>query len=160
MRFSFLLFFLIIFLPFAAAAQNTAPQDAWAVRCEKGVKNRPGACEMYQRLVDVQTGMRVAEFAIGRHGGGEMARGVIVLPLGILLPPGVTLQIDEGEMFRFDVRYCTVDGCYAYVDLSDQLLDLMRSGGQAVFRFRTYGGEVIDMPMTLAGFTKAYDEIR
>jgi invasion protein IalB len=156
MRLLFVVFFTLIFLIPPAAAEDSA----WGTRCEKDKRGQPTACEMYQRLVDVQTGMRVAEFAIGIHGEDGAARGVIILPLGILLQPGVLMSIDNQETFKFAVRYCTAQGCYAYVDLNDQLLALMQANGNAVFRFQTHQGEMIEMPMTLMGFTKAYDAIR
>lgn len=153
------LFFLLIACLYALPAAAQELPSAWGTRCEKDAKGRAQACEMYQRLVDMQSGMRVAEFAIGFH-GGNTARGVIVLPLGILLPGGVTMSIDDQESFKFSVRYCTAQGCIAHVDLDDNLIALMKANGQAIFRYRTYQGEMIKMPMTLAGFTKAYNEIR
>lgn len=143
-----------------AAAQDSSAQSAWGTRCEKDKKGVPTTCEMYQRLVDVQTGMRVAEFAIGRNGGDGVARGVIILPLGVMLPGGILMSIDDQDSFKFDVRYCTAQGCYAYVDLNEYLLTLMKANGQAIFRYKTYQGEMIEMPMTLMGFTAAFDKIR
>jgi len=149
-------------------AAGQAGQKAWFVRCgseeeqaaaeEAGTPKR-GRCEIFQRLTVQDTGQRLAELAIGFPGGEDSARGVFVLPLGILLPPGVVMTIDDSQPMRFDVRYCDQNGCVAHVSLNQQVLGMMRSGNQATLTIKSNQGKDVNIPMPLTGFSKALDEV-
>lgn len=139
-----------------ASQEQPAPESSWIVRCQEAGAAR---CEIFQRLIVQETGQRVAEFAIGFPEDKGAARGVVVLPLGILLTDGVQMQIDEHQPFSFKVRFCTADGCYAYLNLNETVLDLMRKGGKAVLSFRSLQGQNVEIPISLTGFTRSLAEI-
>ncbi|HRC26460.1 MAG TPA: invasion associated locus B family protein, partial [Alphaproteobacteria bacterium] len=67
-----------------AAAGGVKTESLWTVRCQESDKKREH-CEVFQRLIVKETGARAAEFAIGFPEDKNVARGVIVLPLGMLL---------------------------------------------------------------------------
>lgn len=139
-------------------ASATPPGDLWTVRCQESDKAKEH-CEVFQRLIVKESGARVAEFAIGFPEKKDLARGVVVLPLGILLQPGVEMKIDEGKAYAFKVRYCTQAGCFAYVNLDKDLLGLMKSGTAARFVFKSADGKDVNLSMPLTGFGKALKEI-
>ncbi len=141
-----------------AAAGGVKTESLWTVRCQESDKKREH-CEVFQRLIVKETGARVAEFAIGFPEDKNVARGVIVLPLGMLLQSGVEMKIDEGKPFAFKIRYCTQAGCFAYVNLDKALLDLMRNGTAAHFQFKAADGKDLTLQMPLSGFGKALKEI-
>ena len=149
-----------------AASANANPaanmETAWAVRCndEESVQadNKRGKCEIYQRQDMKDSGQRVIELAIGYPEGQEDARGIFILPMGILLEPGVKLTIDDGKPLAFGVRYCLPNGCFAYVSLNDDLLSRLSNGTQAVVV--RANGEPLSIPMPLKGFTKALGEVQ
>lgn len=148
-------------------AQDTAPASAWTVRCaepaEGGDVTAPpvdkSQCEVFQRLVVRDTGQRVSEFAIGFPHNQDAARGVIILPLGIMLEDALEMVVNESSRFRFKVRYCTSLGCYAFVRLNDEILQALKRGNEAVIHGQTLTGETIDITFSLAGFTKAVGKI-
>lgn len=140
------------------AASAPASGDLWTVRCQESDKAKEH-CEVFQRLIVKESGARVAEFAIGFPEKKDAARGVVVLPLGILLQPGVEMKIDEGKAYAFKVRYCTQAGCFAYVNLDQALLDLMKNGEVARFVFKSADGKDVNLSMPLTGFGKALKEI-
>ena len=141
------------------AKDKTAKTEAlWTKRCETEGEKK-GQCELFQRLIVKETGKRVVEFAVGYPEKKDEARGVIVLPLGILLTEGVKLQIDAGQTFSVKPRYCGPEGCYAYVNLNKQMLDLMRKGKEAGISFQTLQGKTITVKLSLEGFGKSLKEI-
>lgn len=150
----FILIILLTFLRFPAFAA----QDAWAVRCQDVDDQQE--CEMYQRLTLADTGERVAEFALGYPSHMPKGRGVIVLPLGVLLTDGAKLRIDDGKSYRFAMRYCTGEGCFAFIGLNDKLINQMKKGGEAVIAFKMMDGSETEISLSLIGFTKSYDEIK
>lgn len=145
-----------------AGKEGAPPADsavAWTLRCqpqkEGAAADDKKSCEIFQRLVVKESLARVAEFAIGFPEGSEIARGVIVLPLGILLQPGVEMRIDDGKPYAFKIRYCTEAGCFAYVNLDKDLLETMRKGTSANFAFKAADGKDVNLSMTLSGFGTA-----
>lgn len=142
---------------------TTPPAVAWTMRCQpqKEGESAPEkkSCEIFQRLIVKESSARVAEFAIGFPDGSDVARGVVVLPLGILLQPGVEMKIDESKPYAFKVRYCTNAGCFAYVNLDKDILDSMRKGKSAAFFFKSADGKDVNLSMTLSGFDAALKEI-
>lgn len=138
-------------------------EDAWFLRCNKPedreLENKRGACEIFQRIDVRDTGQRLVEMAIGFPDDKEAARGIFILPTGILLKPGVTMQIDDNQPMKFDVRYCVPDGCIAYVTLNDAVLDLLRKGEEIKVEVKQVNGETITLPILLKGITKALEQI-
>ena len=176
--------FLVLCLMAAAGparAGNAGGQfDAWTVRCEGEGKAR--VCEAFQRLTHAQSGTRVMEFAIGfpqaerearknvtavappsaaLQMGREMpGRGVIVLPLGIMLTDGVILKIDQSKRYAFEIRYCTGDGCYAYIDLPRAAIDQLGRAMEATISFTALDKRHVSLPVDLKGFGGAMQAIR
>lgn len=136
----------------AAAPSADAP---WSVRCSSD-KPAPGReCEVYQRLVVAKTGQRVAEFAVGFPKDKQDGRGVIVLPLGILLEDGIVMQIGDGQKFKFKPRYCNPDGCFAFVNVNATLTDALKKGTEVQFNAKALTGKEIKIKMSLKGLDKA-----
>jgi invasion protein IalB len=150
----------------ASAVPEEEQKNPWSVRCnelaegEEVSEAKRGRCEVYQRLVMAESGQRLAEFAIGFPEDQENARGVVIMPLGILLNPGVQMMIDDGDPFTFKVRYCNQGGCFAYLSLSEEVLKMLKKGNEASFLFMEPGGKTVRVNMSLMGLTKALKGIQ
>ena len=88
-----------------------------------------------------------------------MARGIISLPLGILLQKDMQMRIDEEPPFSFKVRYCDPNGCYAYLNLDETVLEKLRRGGKTVLTFESVKPQKVQIELSLKGFAKALKEI-
>jgi len=155
--------------PGAKVAQEMAKNvdTAWAVRCNAPKADSKEAksaavkeCEIFQRQDMKETGQRVIEMAIGYPKGQKDARGVFILPTGILLQEGVKLRIDDGKPLEFQVRYCVPNGCMAYVTMNSTILEMMSKGNSAFVEIAQLNGKRISIPMPLKGFKKSLDEIK
>jgi invasion protein IalB len=140
-------------------------ETAWAVRCNEGVEaeaaeSKRGKCEMFQRQDIKETGERIIEFAIGYPEEENLARGIFILPTGILLQEGMQLRIDEHEPMQFHARYCVPNGCIAYVAMDEALIAKMEKGQNAFVDVLQIGGQTITIPMPLKGFSKTLNEIK
>jgi invasion protein IalB len=146
-------------------AEKTAeapPGPAWVVRCNKEMKDegtKRGRCEIVQRLIVKETGKRFIEAAVSFPKDKSDARGVFVVPLGILLQPGLQMKIDDGKPFKFQVRYCDGNGCFGYVDLNAQILDAMKKGTKLTLTFQALNQKVINVEITLKDFVTALQEV-
>ncbi|PJB71099.1 MAG: hypothetical protein CO093_06055 [Alphaproteobacteria bacterium CG_4_9_14_3_um_filter_47_13] len=140
-------------------AQEQKPSP-WIVRCnEADGEVRKGSCEIFQRLIIAESGERVAELAIGFPEDRDDARGVIILPLGMMLSEGAQMKIDEGAFFKFSMRYCIKDGCYAFLNMDDKLLGMMRKGNKATILFKMASGKEASVVLSLADFSRFIGKI-
>ncbi len=130
-----------------------ATDEAWKTRCEPN-----GYCEMFVRLNNGtdESAARLAEFAIGFPKELETGRGVIILPLGVLVQPGIGLSIDDSASYKFEISHCTNQGCFAFIDVNDLVLEQLKKGSNANFVFYAQNTKKFKIAMPLKGFTKAY----
>ena len=85
---------------------------------------------------------------------------LVQLPLGLNLPAGAKLQVDEGKMVDLQIQTCENRGCYANAPVAPELLAALQSGKQLKVSFQNLDKEVITIPMPLADFAAAYDKIK
>ena len=85
---------------------------------------------------------------------------IIQLPLGLNLPVGAKLQVDDGKTSDLQIQTCEQRGCYANTPISPDMLAAMKSGKQLKVSFQNLAKEVIAIPMPLADFAAAYDKIK
>ncbi len=135
--------------------------DPWSIRCSgSGDKKH---CEMFQTLVMKDTKQRLSEFAIGyvdsAGNSKRKIRGVIILPLGVLVQNKVIALVDGKAIFSASPRYCLASGCYVFVNLSEKILDKFRKGNKVVFTVKAMNGNNVDISMSLKGFTKTLREL-
>jgi invasion protein IalB len=134
----------------------------WAVRCGAPAEGAPEACEMVQQRLDEQ-GQTVLAIAVGRVPNTDDPGMLIILPLGIWLPPGVVLRVDNGEEVPARVERCERRGCQVELLLEPKVLTLLRAGTEANVLFQIYDEngqpKVVGVPFSLLGFTAALNEV-
>jgi invasion protein IalB len=129
----------------------------WTQRCDKPDDKK--TCEVFSRLMIKDSKARVAEMAVGFPPEAKTARGAVILPLGIMLEPGIAMKIDDGKAYAFKVHSCTEGGCLSYVNLDKDLLADFRKGKTASFIFRSGNGQPMQVQLNLAGLDKALKAI-
>ena len=85
---------------------------------------------------------------------------LVQLPLGLNLPAGAKLQVDDGKTSDLQIQTCEARGCYANLPISPDLLAAMKSGKQLKISFQNLAKETITIPMPLADFAAAYEKIK
>jgi invasion protein IalB len=83
----------------------------------------------------------------------------IQAPLGVLLPAGLGLKIDNADVGRAGFVRCLPRGCYAEVTMDDNLLKQLRTGTTATFFIFQTPEEGIGFPVSLKGFGAGYDKL-
>lgn len=89
----------------------------------------------------------------------KFSNGVRVLrvfaPVGILLPPGLGLKVDDVDIGHAPFLRCHTFACYAQVTVEDPLIDKLKTGKTAVFIIFQTEEAGIGIPISLAGFDQA-----
>lgn len=84
----------------------------------------------------------------------------VFAPLGVLLPPGLGLKIDDRDVGNAPFLRCQNFACYAQVVAEDKLVEQLKNGKTAVFIIFQTEEAGIGIPISLAGFSQALAELR
>ena len=84
----------------------------------------------------------------------------VFAPLGILLPPGLGLKIDDKDVGHAPFLRCHTFACYAQVVVEDDLIRQLETGKTAIFIIFQTEEAGIGIPISLAGFKEALAELK
>ena len=146
-----------------AAAQPSDGQifEDWRLRCGKAEAAAPPPCHIFQTVVVSQTGQPFLYVAAGYPPEGAGGPTLfLTLPLGIHLPSGVSLTVDQGQPVPVPVVPCDRDGCHARLALDRRLIKSLQAGLVARVAFQDGVGQQITVPVSLRGFTAALKAVR
>jgi invasion protein IalB len=147
--------------PRPETAQAATPaQPGWNARCSSASREAPLECAMEQTAVLTKTGQLIVLVNIRVPGDTRAPVALIQLPLGLNLPAGAKIQVDEGKSIDLPVQTCEARGCFAGIPIPPDLLTAMKSGKQFKVSFQTLAKETISIPMPLSDFAAAYEKIK
>lgn len=123
----------------------------WTAKCEAPKDQKEGGCFIYQNLVLREGGQRVLQVAIGYVPNSTEPIALLSLPLGISLPPGVSIEVERDDPLRFPVERCEPNGCRAGLKLKSSFMDKLASAPQMTVRFHDAQRQPIEVPLSLKG---------
>jgi invasion protein IalB len=146
--------------PAAEATANTQSQPGqpgWASRCTSPSRDAPLECAIEQTAVLSKTGQLIVLVNIRVPTDTHTPVALVQLPLGLNLPVGARLQVDDGKAVDLQIQTCENRGCYASTPIAPELLDALKSGKQLKVSFQNLAKETMTIPMALVDFS-AYDK--
>src|SRR4051794_18836603 len=143
-----------------ANAANTPPPPGWIARCGSASRDAPLECAIEQNAVLPRTGQLVIAVNIRVPADTHTPSALIQLPLGLNIPNGAKLQVDDGNIADLQIQTCEARGCYAGTTIAPELLAAMKSGKQLKVSFQNLNKETLTVPLPLADFAAAYDKIK
>jgi invasion protein IalB len=131
----------------------------WEMRCETPPGAARDQCALMQSVTaedkpNVNLVVIVLKTADGKS---KLLR--VIAPLGVLLPSGLGLKIDQADIGRAGFVRCLPSGCIAEVVMEDKLLDQLRGGTTATFIIFQTPEEGIGIPLTLNGFKDGFEKL-
>ena len=144
-----------------AAAQGAVKSvhKDWQIRCDTPPGAKSEQCALIQS-VTAEDRANVGLTVIVLKTADQKSRLMrVVAPLGVLLPSGLGLKIDQADIGRAGFVRCLPNGCIAEVVMDDELVKKLRSGKTATFVIFQTPEEGIGFPMSLAGFGEGYDKL-
>ena len=115
---------------------------------------------MEQTAVLSKTGQLIVLVNIRVPADTRAPVALVQLPLGLHLPGGAKLQVDDGKATDLQIQTCENRGCYAGSPIAPDLLAALRSGKQLKVSFQNLGKENITIPIPLTDFAATYDRIK
>ena len=144
-----------------AAAQGTVKSvhNDWQIRCDTPPGAQGEQCALIQS-VTAEDRANVGLTVIVLKTADQKSRLMrVVAPMGVLLPSGLGLKIDQADVGRAGFVRCLPNGCIAEVIMDDELIKKLRSGKTATFIIFQTPEEGIGFPMSLKGFGEGFDKL-
>ena len=138
-----------------AADAATAAQQNWLKVCDP-LPDGQQACIM--RQVVLANGQFLGSFLL-RDDPGQESRllAVAAVPLGVLLPFGLTWQIDGAKPIRVPYMLCDPTSCATQLVINEQYVNSLKKGSTLKLTAKNRQNQDLTIEITLAGFTAAYD---
>jgi len=139
---------------------NAPPPPGWVARCASTSREAPLECAVEETAVLSKTGQLIVLVNIRVASDTHQPTALVQLPLGLNLPVGAKLQVDEGKTYDLQIQTCENRGCYANLPIAPDMLAALRNGKQLKVSFQNLNKETITIPMPLTDFAAAYDKIK
>jgi invasion protein IalB len=145
----------------AAAAQGAvrSVHADWQIRCETPPGAQGEQCALFQSVVAEDRANVGLTVLVLRTADQKTRLMRVQAPLGVLLPAGLGLKVDNVDVGRAGFVRCLPRGCYAEVVMDDNLIKQFRSGQTATFFIFQTPEEGIGFPMSLKGFGDGFDKL-
>jgi invasion protein IalB len=171
--------------PTAAAAPpgDGKPAPAWVKLCEKGnfvTKDKDGKeraeehsiCLTHHERIDAQSGIVLVSAALRSVDDGKNPLLMVMLPLGMAIPPGMQVgvyskemwdkiqkneKVDDSKLTPIKVPYilCHSAGCTGEIDATPELIEQFKTNGGIIVYAVSGQGAPVAFPIPLVGFDTA-----
>jgi invasion protein IalB len=150
----------------AASGAEPEPQGVvrdkhgdWVTRCE----TPPGAaheqCAIVLSVVDQERPNLILVVIVLNTADRKARLMRVIAPLGVLLPPGISLRIDNADAGRLSFLQCLPNGCVAQLAIDESLLNKLKNGKTATLGVFQTPEEGVGVQAPLAGFKEAYEQL-
>ena len=129
----------------------------WQMRCETPPGAKSEQCALVQNVMaEDRPNLTLLVIAL-KTADGKSRLLRMVAPLGILIPAGIGLRIDQADIGRAGYVRCLTTGCIAEAVLDDTLLNQLKGGQTATFIVFQTPEEGVGVPVSLNGFGAGFD---
>jgi invasion protein IalB len=112
---------------------------------------------MVQEEIFADTGQFIASAGIRSVQDDPKMLFILGVPLGMQIQPGLRMQVDDGKQSELKFSICIPSQCYADMEINADFVKTVKSGKQLIVGAINHMGQTVTFPISLAGFTKAYD---
>jgi len=144
-----------------AAAQGVVRSvfNDWQIRCDTPPGSQGEQCALIQ-IVTAEDRPNVGLTVIVLKTADQKTRLLrVVAPMGVLLPSGFGLKIDQADVGHAGFVRCLPTGCVAEIVMDESLIKQLRGGSTATFSYFMTPEEGIGFPMSLKGFSDGFDKL-
>jgi invasion protein IalB len=155
--------------PAAPAAQQQAPsgptivqvkpepsQTEWTKVCGKDPGNQREICYTTRDFVSDQ-GQPVMAVAVYDVKGDPNRIVRFLLPIGLLLQPGMRFGVDQAQPIVGRFQICFPNGCFAETTVNEAQLNAFKRGTTVNVSVQNQAAREVTFQVPLAGFAKGFD---
>ncbi|MFD2222737.1 invasion associated locus B family protein, partial [Microvirga arabica] len=132
-------------------------QPEWTKVCGKDQNTNTEICYTTRDFVSDQ-GQPVLALAVYDVKGAQPQKVArFVMPLGLLLQPGLRFTVDQGQAVAGRYVMCLPNGCFAEAQVKDDFIAALKKGANLNVSVQNQMGREITFAVPAAGFGKAFD---
>jgi len=131
----------------------------WEMRCETPPGAARDQCALMQSVAAEDKPNVNLVVIVLKTADGKSRLLRVIAPLGVLLPSGLGLKVDQTDIGRAGFVRCLPSGCVAEVVMEDKLLDQLRTATSATFVIFQTPEEGIGIPLAINGFKEGFDKL-
>jgi invasion protein IalB len=131
----------------------------WQIRCDTPPGAQAEQCALIQSVVAEDRSNAGLTVIILKTADQKSKLMRVVAPLGVLLPSGLGLKLDNADVGRAGFVRCLPNGCVAEVVMDDNLLNQLKTAKTATFIIFETPEEGIGFPLSLKGIGEGYDKL-
>jgi invasion protein IalB len=157
---------ILLIAAWIGTSHAAAPQGAvksvhgdWQVRCDSPLGSQENQCALVQSVTAEDRPDVGLTLIVVKNAEQKSTLLRILAPMGVLLPAGLGLKIDDIDVGRVGFVRCLPNGCVAEVVMDDNLLKQFRTGQTATFIIFQTPEEGIGFPINLKGFGEGVDSL-
>jgi len=153
--------------PVAAKQKPPAKKSdsSWVKLCDDkpiigagGIPSKRTVCLTHHERLSAINGRVLVSAALRTIKGQEEQFLMVLVPLGVALPPGIQVRVDnEKKPIPLKFTFCHLGGCTAEAIVTSEIVNKFKKGGKIDVLAINNIGKTVGFPIPLAGFTKAYD---
>ena len=159
----------ITFIPVTSSlAQQTTPApnttqqqvraSGWQVQCNNNTEEL--RCAAYFDLISEQNNQRLLRLSVQQPRNQKDRALVLQLPLGLYLPAGVQLAIDDERSRKMDIQTCNKNGCFINTPLKKPDLDRITAADRLSIVIQAVNRREIRLTLPMNGFQRAAEKIQ
>src|SRR5919107_2279601 len=143
--------------PMVVQVKAEPSQPEWTKVCGKDQNTNSEICYTTRDFVSDQ-GQPVLALAVYDVKGPQPQRVVrFVMPLGLLLQPGLRFTVDQGQAVAGRYVMCLPNGCFAEAQVKDDFIAAIKKGANLNVSVQNQMAREITFAVPAAGFGKAFD---
>ncbi len=131
-------------------------QTEWTKVCGKDQAANKEICYTTRDFVSDQ-GQPVLAVAVYDVKGDPNKIVRFLMPLGLMLQPGIRFGVDQGQPQPGRYAICFPNGCFAEQNVRDEFINQMKRGNTLSVSVQNQGAREVTFSVPLSGFGKAFD---
>lgn len=139
-----------------AQGEVRAVHGDWQMRCDTPPGSQGEQCALIQNVTAEDRENVGLSVIVLKTADQETHILRVLAPLGVLLPSGLGLRVDDADIGRAGFVRCLPTGCIAEVILQKDLISKLEGGDLATFIIFQTPEEGIGIPISLNGFKDGF----
>jgi invasion protein IalB len=127
----------------------------WSRSCAKPDKAGPETCYIEQFAIAQPQNLVLLHLQLGYFGPDGAPRLLIATPLGVALPQGVRLTLDQDKPMVLPYASCNQGGCVVVAEMDANALNRFTTGKTLMVHYVMGDQAPVDIPVPLSGLAAA-----
>jgi invasion protein IalB len=131
----------------------------WQIRCDTPPGAQNEQCALIQSVVAEDRSNAGLTVIVLKTADQKSRLMRVVAPLGVLLPSGLGLKLDNQDVGRAGFVRCLPNGCVAEVVMDEKLIGQLKNAKTATFIIFETPEEGIGFPLSLNGLSEGFEKL-